>query len=214
MKILSIRPERKHLSGIEFSEAYLPKGAKCNKQGLLLIDSDYIEEAKIKVGQVYEYTDIDEMYIESEKRRAKSRALWYLSRRDYASGELVNKLAQNFPHAAAEYAVCRMCELGLIDDRRYAEALAETLINIKGNAPKVAIMLMRQKGVDKELALEVVSSREDNLKEVIEKLIENKYERYLVNEKGFNRVYNALVRKGFSYGDVCRALEKYKQTDY
>ena len=63
-----------------------------------------------------------------------------------------------------------MCELGLIDDRRYAEALAETLINIKGNAPKVAVMLMRQKGVDKELALEVVSSREDNLKEVIEKV--------------------------------------------
>ena len=51
MKIVSIRPERKHLSGIEFSEAYLPKGAKCNKQGLLLIDSDYIEEAKIKVAE-------------------------------------------------------------------------------------------------------------------------------------------------------------------
>ena len=53
-----------------------------------------------------------------------------------------------------------------------------------------------------------------NLKEVIEKLIENKYERYLVNEKGFNKVYKALIRKGFSYGDVRRVLEKYKQTDY
>ena len=50
MKILSIRPERKHLSGVEFSEEYLPKGAKTNAQGLLLLDSDYIEEAKINGG--------------------------------------------------------------------------------------------------------------------------------------------------------------------
>lgn len=214
MKILSIRPERKHLSGVEFSEEYLPKGAKTNAQGLLLLDSDYIEEAKIKVGQVYEYTDIDKMFVESEKRRAKSRALWYLSRRDYASGELIKKLSESFPHAAAEYATARMCELGLIDDLRYARALAERLINLKGNPTSVTVRLMVQKGVDKELAQQVVAEREDNPKDVIKKLIENKYMCYLTDEKGFIKVYNALVRKGFSYSDVRRVLDTYRNSDY
>ena len=214
MKILSIRPERKHLSGVEFSEEYLPKGAKTNAQGLLLLDSDYIEEAKIKVGNVYDYTDIDYIFIESEKRRAKSRALWHLSRRDYASGELVKKLCESYPRIAAEYAVARMCELRLIDDERYATALAERLINQKGNPPNITVRLMVQKGIEKELALRVVAEREDNPKDVIIKLIENKYYRYLTDEKGFIKVYNALVRKGFSYSDVRRVLDTYKNSDY
>ena len=183
MKVISIRPERKHLSGVEFSEDSLPQGAKKNPQGLLLLDSDYIIEAKIKVGNEYDYTDIDYMYMQSEKRRAKSRALWYISRRDYASGELLKKLCENFPYEASEYAVARMCELGLIDDLRYAKAVAENLINVKGNSPAIAVRLMVQKGVDKSLAQEVVLERDDNPKDVIKNLIENKYYRYLKDEK-------------------------------
>ena len=73
---------------------------------------------------------------------------------------------------------------------------------------------MVQKGIEKELALRVVAEREDNPKDVIAKLIENKYYRYLTDEKGFIKVYNALVRKGFSYSDVRCVLDTYKNSDY
>ena len=42
-------------------------------------------------------------------------------------------------------------------------------------------------------------------------LIEKKYSEKLKDPENFQKVYAALVRRGFSYGDVKTALKKYKE---
>lgn len=209
MILLEITPSRKHLTALRFSEEYIPEGAKPQKDGLIYLDSDFCIEKKLVKGNEFSCEEIDELYLESEKRRAKSKALWLLSRRDYPSGLLQKKLAETFNSEAADYAVCRMVELGLVNDTMYAKALAESLIKYKGVAPKGAPYLMAQKGVDLSLAKEVVEMREDDPKESIAHLLETKYARKLLEPKGSEKVFAALVRKGFSYSDIRGVMQNY-----
>ena len=212
--ITAIMPRRKHLCGIKFSEEYIPEGARTDATGLLALDSDYIEEIGLKEGQEYEYSDIERMVFESDKRRAKNKALWLISRRDYSSNEMLKKLSEEFSFEASQSAVAKMCELSFIDDRRYAKHLAEKLIDIKGFAPKSAKFEMMKKGIDRELAEEILMERDDDPRESVKMLIEEKYKKYLVDEKGTRKVINALLRKGFSYGDIRTALEPYIEDNY
>lgn len=209
MILLEITPQRKHLTALRFSEKYLPAGAKEQKDGLLYLDSDFCIEKRLSKGKEFTCEQIDVLYLESEKRRAKAKALWLLSRRDYPSGLLQKKLKETFLSEAADYAVCRMVELGLVNDLSYAKALAESLINVKGVAPRQAPYIMAEKGVDLTLAKEVVAEREDNPIDSITRLVETKYLRKLKEPKGKEKVFAALVRKGFGYSDVRSVLDKY-----
>ncbi len=214
MVLLEIKSARKHLTALRFSEDYLPTGAKPQEDGCLYLDSEFCAMKKIAQGQTFTYEQIDELYLESEKCRAKAKALWLLSRRDYPSGLLQKKLREKFLSEAADYAVCRMVELGLVNDCLYAKALAETLINTRGIAPRQAPYLMAQKGVDITLAKEIIAEREDDPKEAILRLVETKYARKLNEQNGAQKVFAALVRKGFAYSDVRAVLSKFIEQDY
>lgn len=207
MVLTNISVRRKHLTALRFSEDYMPQGAEKSDDGCLLIDSDYCVQKKLKCGDVFCEQEVDELSIESQKVRAKAKALWLLSRRDYCSGELHKKLKEKFALEAADYAVCRMVELGLVNDRTYAKHLAEALIIGKGVAPRQAPYLMAQKGVDLELAKEVVTMREDDPRETIKRLIETKYARKLKEPRGTEKVFAALGRRGFSFSDIRATLE-------
>ncbi len=207
MILTHISVRRKHLTALRFSEDYLPQGAEKSDDGCLLIDSEYCVQKNFKCGSLFTEQEVDELSLESQKIRAKANALWLLSRRDYCSGELHKKLKEKFIIEAADYAVCRMVELGLINDLMYAKHLAETLIDIKGVAPRQAPYLMAQKGVELALAKEVVAEREDDPRETIKRLIETKYARKLKEPRGTEKVFAALQRRGFSFSDIRAALE-------
>ena len=207
MVLTDISVRRKHLTALRFSEDYVPIGAEKSDDGCLLIDSEYCAQKNLKCGQSFTEQEIDELSLESQKLRAKSKALWLLSRRDYSSGELQKKLKEKFTCEAADHAGCRMVELGLVNDLVYAKHLAETLINIKGVAPRQAPYLMAQKGVELSLAKEVVLKRQDDPRETIRRLIETKYARKLNEPRGTEKVFAALQRKGFSFADIRAVLE-------
>ena len=83
--------------------------------------------------------------------------------------------------------------------------------NVSANGPHVHEYLqeMRQKGISKELANEILTEYEDTTQERLKDLIESKYARRLEDEDGIKKVKNALVRNGYSYKDVNAALEDY-----
>lgn len=207
MVLTNISVRRKHLTALRFSEDYMPIGAEKSDDGCLLIDSDYCVQKNLKCGQSFTEQEVDELSLESQKLRAKSKALWLLSRRDYSSGELQKKLKEKFTGEASDHAVYRMVELGLVNDQAYAKRLAEMLINVKGVAPRQAPYLMAQKGVELSLAKEVVSEREDDPRETIRRLIETKYARKLKEPRGTEKVFAALQRKGFGFADIRAVLE-------
>ena len=200
MKICEIKPAKLH-----FNEVYLSNGEK------VLLDKDVCAEKSLMCDMEIDPDFLEELRFKSDYVRAKSRALWYLDRMDYSEKALYEKLVQKgFDKKASSAVVAKLVELGLLNDRRYAEHLAVKLTE-QGNSKRAALQKMLSKGVTYDLAKEVLSETETDEVSKILALIEKKYSAKLQDRDNFQKVYAALVRRGFSYGDVKTALKKYKE---
>jgi len=103
-------------------------------------------------------------------------------------------------------AIDRMLELGLLDDERYAQRLAESLSR-KGFSRHGIAMELRQKGLDEAPEIPIADC------ERLAELLQTKYNRKLGDERGRLGVYQALLRKGFSHGDIRTAMRDYIEED-
>lgn len=139
-------------------------------------------------------------------RKAKERALYLLDYKDYSYIQLYERLEVNYPQEVCLEVLSKLVELGIINDNRYAKNLAERLIIGKKYGSYRAIRELKLKGIDDDLIQEVVSYYEDTELERLEELINSKYSRYLCDEKGINKVKNALVRLGYSYDLINQVL--------
>ena len=200
MKICEIKPAKLH-----FNEVYLSNGEN------VLLDKDVCAENSLMSDMEIDPDFLEELKLKSDYVRAKSRALWYLDRMDYSEKALYEKLVQKgFDKKASSAVVAKLVELGLLNDRRYAEHLAVKLAD-QGNSKRAALQKMLSKGVAYDLAKETLSETETDEVSRILTLIEKKYSAKLQHPDNFQKVYAALVRRGFSYGDVKTALKKYKE---
>lgn len=198
MKICEIKKDKKHLTRI-----YLSNG------GEILLDNDVCTKNSLCEGMETDSEQIKELLHISDYKRAKSRALWYLDRMDYTEKALFEKLVRaGFNKKVSAEVLAKLCELGLVDDRRYAERFAE---RCKDNniSKREATAKLLQKGVPYDLIKEVLSEIETDESEQIAALLESRYAYKLTQERGFEKVYAALVRKGFSYSAVSQALKKF-----
>ena len=110
------------------------------------------------------------------------------------------------------FEVCsRLAELGIINDRRYAEKLCRQLFEIKKLGKYRVRQEMRMKGIPGDIIDETLEefAEEDDSFARLEELVEKKYERYLVDRKGVEKVKAALARKGYSYGEIREVLDLY-----
>ena len=200
MKICEIKPAKLH-----FNEVHLSNGEK------VLLDKDVCAENSLMKCMEIDPDFLEELKLQSDYVRAKSRALWYLDRMDYSEKALYDKLVQKgFDKEASSAVVAKLVELGLLNDRRYAEHLAVKLTD-QGDSKRAALQKMLLKGVAYDLAKETLSETETDEVSRILTLIEKKYSAKLQDPDNFQKVYAALVRRGFSYGDVKTALKKYKE---
>jgi len=141
-----------------------------------------------------------------------NRALWYLGRRDYGVKELRQRLLRPRPNKPlpceedVDRAIERMLELDLLNDGRYAGRLAEALSR-KGYGARGIAYELKRRGIEEEIALPAHDS------ERIRELLQSKYAAKLGDEKGRQAVFNALIRKGFNYTDVKKALREYMEED-
>lgn len=198
MQITEIKKDKLHLTKI-----ILEDGRE------LLIDNEVVYEKTLKVGADLSEQYIDELCFESNYRRAKSRALWYLDRQDHTEKALYQKLLRGgFPEKESAKVIARLKEVGVLDDNRYAENYAERLLE-SNISKREALQKMLLKGVPCELAKKVLSETEADEQTQIRNLIEKKYRNKLNGENGWQKVYAALVRKGFSYEEAKKALNNY-----
>lgn len=183
----------------------------------IYIDSEYRLTVDAEFWYLSEYhllKDIDEetyekMESEIEKRRAFKKAASLSASRLHSKYELYQKLIRNFSKEASEYAADRCEEIGLVDDRSFAEAYAKELLQRKGMGMSRIKLEMRRKGISPDIAQEVSESFECDEIQQIKDLIERKYFRRLSDEKGKRSVFNALIRLGYSYGDAKTAIEEF-----
>ena len=198
MQILNIKKDKLHLTKISLSN-----GEE------VLIDNDVVSENFLKKGDELDENKLNGLIFESQYQRAKSRAVWYLDRKDRTSKELYNKLCQaGFDKKAVAKVIGRLIEVGLIDDYRFAENYASRLME-SNVSKREALQKMLQKGVPYDTAKEVLSDCDADENDQITALIDKKYRTKLMADGGVEKVYAALVRKGFSYEAVKTALKNY-----
>lgn len=200
MQILALQKDKLHLTKISLS----------NGEEVLL-DNDVCSEHCLKKGDELSEEKLNALVFESQYVRAKSRAVWYLDRKDRTSKDLYNKLClAGFDKKASAKVIARLLEVGLIDDRRFAENYATRLMD-SNVSKREALQKMLQKGVSYDMAKDVLAELETDENEQIEALINKKYRTKLMCEGGVEKVYAALVRKGFSYDAVRTALKNYTE---
>ena len=200
MRITETQKQKKHLTRLLFDNGEQ-----------VLLDNDICVNYSLKPETQISEEELKKLMYESEYARAKSRALWYLDRADRTEKGMYEKLVgAGFDRKASAAVVGRFVEVGLIDDRRFAENFAEKCrdANI---SKREGIRKMLLKGVPYDIANEVFSETEVDEEEQVRAVIEKKYARKLTQENGVQRVYAALVRKGFSFSAVRNALKKYSE---
>ena len=68
---------------------------------------------------------------------------------------------------------------------------------------------MMKKGIDRELADEILDEMEPDPIDQIKALLETKYSRRLSNEKDIQKTVNSLRAMGFRWSDIKEALSGY-----
>ena len=159
----------------------------------------------------YNKTEIDSEELAAlqtavSSRRAFNAAVDLLSRRAHGSEELYKKLRPKFGDEPARAAVEKAKALYLLDDEAFSEQLAEELYERKHFAPRRIFSELLRRGVNREIAQNAVESLDKDDKNRIIVLLQGKYSVSLQDEKGKRRAVNALLRMGYSYGDIKAAL--------
>lgn len=209
-RITAVWRRRKSLTAVAVDPeaGWTELGGKTDGSGLLLLDAELCALRGVAPGAELSESGLLELIAESAKIRAKSRALYLLSRRDYGERELLRKLEPEFGAEAAGYAVARMAGLSLVDDRKYARKLAAQYLDVKRVSARQTVSLITAKGIDRQLAEEAVELQDaDPLKQIAE-LIGRKYRDTLSDPKALSRTVQALARKGFSYADIRAAIRE------
>lgn len=147
------------------------------------------------------------MVSEEAYKEAMQKALKMLERRDYAEGELVDKLRRKGIEEKVSVKVAeRLSELGLINDKKFAAILVRHY-SARGFGPGRIRSEFIKRRVPRELwdeALSEFPESTDELYNLLLKKLGNK-ER---NRENIKKAGASLVRRGFSWGEVSDATRR------
>ncbi len=198
MVLTGVKKDKKHCFCVETDQ-----GQVC------FVDSDVCAEYGLKTGTVLDDGKLKEILERSDFVRAKERALWYLDRSDHTEKALYDKLIRaGFGPRACAAVLAWLKEYGMVDDRRFAARFAERCSE-SNVSKREAYQKMLLKGVPRDLARETTEEVPFDEAAQIRALIEKKYRNKLGDRAATEKVFAALVRKGFSFGAVRTALKDY-----
>lgn len=107
-----------------------------NDEYLMSVPEDFWYSSPVRLTEEVDEAEFTEFLKAANAKSAYQKALELLSRRDYSSRMLANKLAEKFDSEAVAFAVEKAVNAGLVNDEVYAKRLAEELVRNKGFAPR------------------------------------------------------------------------------
>lgn len=173
----------------------------------LTVDEMYFASLYLKDGQEIdeeEYAILEETV---NVRRAYNCAVSLLSRRDHSKKELMTKLREKGFTEGAEKALDKLCNSGYVDDERFCRLYASELVRLKSYGKKRVEQELYRKGIDRDIiynVLEEISFDSNALCDIIKR----KYLNKMSDEKGKQKAVSALMRLGYSYGEIRDALNE------
>ncbi|XCP83573.1 regulatory protein RecX [Roseburia hominis] len=173
------------------------------------------ELSRFRIKETGEITEETVRKIKEEVllKRAKLRAMHLLNDMARTETQLFQKLKQNgYPQDIAEQAVAYVKSFGYINDEAYIRGFADSRKERKSRREITA--LLGQKGLNMELVERVLSEvyEEHSDEAAIEEILRRKHWRPGETErKEEQKLYGYLVRKGFRYEDIRRAMAQYQE---
>lgn len=173
------------------------------------LNIEIVNKFNLKAGISLPLSAWEQIKQESDYRRAKERALYLIDHRDYSYVDMFKKLRASYDEELCYKVMDRLVEIGAINDMRYARGLARHYVEVKLFGRRRAFQEMRLKGLTKQVIDVALEEYDNGVDERLQSLIEKKFLRYLDDEKGIVRTKNALVRYGYDFSDINRALKDF-----
>lgn len=144
---------------------------------------------------------------------AKAEAAALIGRRAMSRSDLEKKLRGRGASARdAAYAAEWLEAIGALSDRDYAAMLVRHCAQM-GYGPARYREELRRHGVDRELWDEAIEQAPDTA-ELVERYLAERFRRNTPDERECRRATDALVRRGFSWGNIRDGLRPYQQADH
>lgn len=140
-------------------------------------------------------------------KRCRERSFYILKTRDYSEFEIRTKLCKScFPEEIINHTLDFLKNYAYIDDTRFCQNYIQNYINSESvNKIKNKLFL---KGLPRHLIEECIENYSVDPVNVIMNKYGRKIEQYhLGDDKEKRRIYNMLLRKGFTYEDINSAIK-------
>lgn len=183
------------------------------------LDQEIVLQFGLKKGDVLTEQQIEEISINEERKRAKDRALNFLSYRDRSEKEIRTKLNDvGYDENIIEWVIGELQRLKFLDDERFAQSYAQTQMITRPVGEYFLKRELKQKGVAEELieqTIEKTYQEKDQFSVALE-LAQQRKKRYKdVDEiKAKKRVSDFLLRRGFSWDVVAEVMERWGARDF
>lgn len=169
---------------------------------------------KLSVGNTLSVQELEQLRRDDQLLSAKAAAMDILARAAQSGGMLLEKLCRYYDEDAAQAAVERMTELGLVDDEDYAARLAADCMGFRG----YSLVRTRQALLQKKLPRPVVDQTLERYQDQDESgpiidLILKKYRNKIFDRDDLRRTVAALQRRGFAYDDIRSALRRIEEEE-
>ena len=177
---------------------------------VMRVAKKHFNKIKLTVGDDFEPDEYADSLAAIQMNDAYEFALTCLDFSQRSSGELTKKLiSRGYVQPAAEAAVARLIEVGIIDDARYARRIAETSThkNVGVYAMKRKLM---SKGFSEEDTENALTALDDEQQRSACKAIADKFRtKYaaLPPREARAKLSQALARRGFSWDVISGVLD-------
>lgn len=157
-----------------------------------------------------EISESEKLYLEKELtfRRAFKKGVSLIERRAHGKKELERKLLKDFKKDAVEYALKELENAYLLNDKAFAEDLAEALYRSKPYGARRIRAELYKRGLSADVIDFAMKKTEKNETERIKTLIKNRYINSLTSKEQVRKTVDKLLRFGYSYQDIKNALRK------
>ena len=179
----------------------------CGSEFLLSVDENTCFDYDLHPGMEIGEDALAELRKRSEYNKALSRAFLILGSRDHSEYELYTKLTRSFDDGTVSAAVARIKELGYLDDERFARRYAEELQR-KGRSTVEIRSKLAAKHITSDTAEAVIREIDTDDREALRALIEKRYMNRLRGQRGKEKVYGSLLRKGYMSSDIIAVLNE------
>ncbi len=180
------------------------------------LHQDVVFKYGLKKGDSLTDEQIEEILYSEEKKKAKERALNFLSHRDRSEKEMRTKLKDiGFDEKIYEWVIDDLKRIKLIDDEKVALHFANTKMITRPMGEFLLKRELNQKGISNELieqTVEQVYRERDQLTIAVELACQRKRQLKNIEEaKAKKRVSDLLMRRGFNWDIVSQILEQWDE---